>query len=168
MRTDFDARVLVLVDVLIPNETEFVALINLPRGQPRKKFTEAALHALSPEGLHALCRTLGVPTVIVTLGKHGCFVSQPTAHISIPGHAGIRVVDTTGAGDAFVGGFAAGFVKFRGDLVAAARHGNAIAALSVTKFGTAPSMPTEREIARLLRRTRGSSSRGRSENRRNH
>ena len=64
------------------------------------------------------------------------------------------VVDPTGAGDAFVGGFAAGFVKFSGDLIAAARQGNAVAALSVTKFGTAPSMPTQREIARFLRARR--------------
>ena len=61
-------------------------------------------------------------------------------------------MDTTGAGDAFVGGFAAGFVKFGGDIVAAAKHGTAVAALSVTKFGTAPSMPTTREIAQFLRR----------------
>ena len=76
-------------------------------------------------------------------------------HALIPGHTGLRVIDTTGAGDAFVGGFAAGFVRFRGDMVAAARHGNAVAALSVTKFGTAPSMPMAAEVARFLRRRQG-------------
>ncbi|MEO7414633.1 MAG: PfkB family carbohydrate kinase, partial [Opitutaceae bacterium] len=106
------------------------------------------------EKMHALCRSLGVPTVIVTLGKRGCFISQPTTHALVAGHTGIKVVDTTGAGDAFVGGFAAGFVKFSGDLVAAARHGNTVAALSVTKFGTAPSMPKQDEIARFLARRR--------------
>lgn len=151
MRADFDPAVLSLVDVLIPNETEFVALANLLPASGRKDFTEAALHALAPEELHALCRTLGVPTVIVTLGKRGCFVSQPGAHTSIAAHTGIAVVDTTGAGDAFVGGFAAGFVKFGGDIAAAARHGNAVAALSVTKFGTAPSMPTQPELAKFLK-----------------
>jgi ribokinase len=154
MRPDFDARVLDLVDVIIPNETEFVSLVNLLPRSGRKNFTEAALLALSPVDLHALCRTLGVPTVIVTLGKRGCFVSTTEAFHAISAHAGIKVVDTTGAGDAFVGGFAAGFVKFGGDLVAAAHHGNTVAALSVTKFGTAPSMPTEKEITRWLRRAR--------------
>jgi ribokinase len=152
MRPDFDPDVLALVDVLIPNETEFVALVNLLPATGKKDFTETALHALPPEELHALCRTFGVPTLIVTLGRRGCFISQPDGHASIPAYTGIDVVDTTGAGDAFVGGFAAGFVRFGGDMVAAAKHGTAVAALSVTKFGTAPSMPRKAEIARFLRR----------------
>jgi len=152
MRSDFDAGVLALVDVLIPNETEFVTLVNLLPATGKTTFTEEALHALPPEELHTLCRTFGVPTVIVTLGRRGCFVSQAAGHASIPAHTGIDVVDTTGAGDAFLGGFAAGFVQFGGDIDAAARHGNTVAALSVTKFGTAPSMPTTREIAKFLRR----------------
>lgn len=151
MREDFDFGILGLVDVLIPNETEFVALVNRLPATGEKAFTEAALHTLAPAALHALCRTLGVATVIVTLGRRGCFVSTPSGSHAIPGHTGIKVVDTTGAGDAFVGGFAAGFVKFNGDLVAAARHGNAVAALSVTQFGTAPSMPTAPAIARFRR-----------------
>jgi len=64
----------------------------------------------------------------------------------------VKVVDTTGAGDAFCGGFAAGLVKFNGDVLAAARFGNVVAALSVTKFGTAPSMPRAQEIARVLKK----------------
>lgn len=155
MRNDFDLGVLPLIDVLIPNETEFVALVNLLRrasSSQDQPFNEAELLALTPEALQTLCRTLGTPTVIVTLGGRGCFVSQPNRYTAIPAHTGIKVVDTTGAGDAFVGGFAAGLVKFRGDVVAAALHGNAVAALSVTKFGTAPSMPTEKEIAKFLRR----------------
>jgi ribokinase len=156
MRADFDAALLAAVDVLIPNETEFTALVNRLRIAGRDDFTEAALHALNPAALHALCRTLGPATVIVTLGARGCFVSQSSGHTHIAAHSGIKVVDTTGAGDAFVGGFAAGLVKFDGDAVAAAKFGNAVAALSVTKAGTAPAMPTQREIAAFLRtRVRG-------------
>ena len=152
MRPDFDARVLKLVDVLIPNETEFVALANRLGLTGKRPLTEPALNALSSEKLHALCRAFGVPTIIVTLGKRGCFVSEASGrHTLIPAHLGLKVVDTTGAGDAFVGGFAAGLVKFKGDQVAAARLGNNVAALSVTKFGTAPSMPTQREIAAFLK-----------------
>jgi ribokinase len=154
MRTDFDPKVLKLVDVLIPNETEFVALVNQLPSRDQNDFTEAALHALTPDELHTLCRTLGVPTVIVTLGQRGCFVSTSESHHAIPAYRGIKVIDTTGAGDAFVGGFAAGFVNSHGDIAAAAHHGNAVAALSVTKFGTAPSMPTQREVARFLRANR--------------
>jgi ribokinase len=151
MRGDFNPAILKLTDVLIPNESEFVALLDLLPGRPG--LTASALPSLEPEALHALCRTMGVPTVIVTLGSRGCLVSTEAGHTAIPGFTGIKVVDTTGAGDAFVGGFAAGLVRSSGDVVAAARHGNAVAALSVTKFGTAPSMPREKDIARFLRLT---------------
>jgi ribokinase len=150
MRGDFDPAILKLTDVLIPNESEFAALLDLLPGRPGIGASE--LPSLDPGVLHGMCRTMGVPTVIVTLGSRGCLVSTEGGFTAIPGHSGIKVVDTTGAGDAFVGGFAAGFARTDGDVVAAARHGNAVAALSVTKFGTAPSMPSEADIGRFLRR----------------
>ena len=153
MRPDFDLRLLRQVDILIPNETEFTALVNRLPATGHTHFTEAQLAELKPEALHALCRKLGVPVIIVTLGARGCLVSQPDGYALIPA-CRVKAVDTTGAGDAFVGGFAAGLVKFEGDVVRAARFGNVVAALSVTKFGTAPSMPTAREIAAFSRRQR--------------
>lgn len=150
MRPDFDPAILRHVDILVPNEPEFVALANALALGGRRDFTEAALGALALDELHALCRGLGVPVVILTLGASGCFVSQADGFSLLPAHD-VKVVDTTGAGDAFVGGLAAGLVKFDGDILAAARFGNAVAALSVTKFGTAPSMPRAAEIAKFLR-----------------
>ncbi|HEY5228022.1 MAG TPA: ribokinase [Opitutaceae bacterium] len=160
MRPDFDPKILRLTDVLIPNESEFVAIVNrmpsctaLRRTAVRGALSVSSLLRMPPGLLHRFCRALGVPTVIVTLGRRGCFVSMSNGtHESIRGHTGIKVVDTTGAGDAFVGGFAAGFVIFRGDIAAAARHGNAVAALSVTRFGTAPSMPAAAEVSRFRKR----------------
>lgn len=151
MRADFDPALLRHVDILIPNESEFAALMALRKIPAAKKLTAAAVATLPPANLHALCRTLGVPTVIVTLGAKGVLVSQASGPTLIPALK-VKVVDTTGAGDAFCGGFAAGLVKFDGDILAAARFGNVVAALSVTKFGTAPSMPTTREIAAFLKR----------------
>lgn len=161
MRADFDPALLLDVDILIPNETEFVALVNqlgltsAPKGKKTAKpapYTETMLAAETPVALHALCRRLGPPTVIVTLGKRGCFVSPTSGEGElIPAHV-VKAVDTTGAGDAFVGGFASGYVKHDGDLFAAARQGQAVAALSVMKPGTAPSMPTARELAAFLKR----------------
>jgi ribokinase len=134
----FDRRILALTDILVPNESEFAALTaHRPAG--------------SMEALHKAARSLGVPTVVVTLGESGCLVSAPDGWAAIPSHR-VRAVDTTGAGDAFVGGLAAGLVRFGGDILRAARFGNATAALSVTRPGTAPSMPRLREIDRLLRR----------------
>lgn len=149
MRADFEPALLAHVDVLIPNEPEFVLLVNRRR---RGSLTERKLADLRPAELHRLCRQLGVPTVIVTLGARGCLVSRPDDFVAIPGHTGVRVVDTTGAGDAFVGGFAAGLIRFDGDPFRSAAFANAVAALAVTKFGTAPAMPTARAIARFLRR----------------
>lgn len=152
MRADFDPALLHDTDILVPNETEFVALVNqLLPAYSKKPYTETALAAEKPAALHALCRRLGPPVVIITLGKRGCFVSQPESHAHLPAHV-VKAIDTTGAGDAFVGGFAAGYVKHNGDLLAAARQGQAVAALSVTKPGTAPSMPTARELTAFLKK----------------
>lgn len=151
MRVGVDASLLRHAEVIIPNETEFVSLVN---GMPRsgvKNLTVEALHRLAPDRLHALCRTFNVPIVIVTLGSKGCFVSQPDVYTRINPHE-VDAVDSTGAGDAFVGGFAAGLVKLNRNVFEAAHFANAVAALSVTQHGTAQSMPTAREISRFLRR----------------
>ena len=89
--------------------------------------------------------------VIVTLGSRGCFVSLPDVFMRINAHE-VEVVDTTGAGDAFVGGFAAGLIKFKHNTVEAAHYANAVAALSVMQPGAAPAMPIAREIARFLKK----------------
>jgi ribokinase len=161
MRPEFDPAVLRHTEVLIPNESEFTALVQqcpscaaLLRTAPYNAggvFTEATLHALSPEALQRLCRCLRVPVVIVTLGARGCFVSQPDVWLRIRAHD-VEVVDTAGAGDAFVGGFAAGLVKFKHNIFEAAHYASAVAALSVMQPGTAPSMPIAREIARFLKK----------------
>ena len=154
MRADFDPALLKLADVLIPNETEFVALVNqlasASSAAPAVAYTEAQLAAEPPARTHARARELGVPTVIVTLGKRGCLLSQPSGYSLIAGHR-VKAVDTTGAGDAFVGGFAAGLVEHDGDVAAAALLGQAVAALSVTKPGTAPAMPWRREVLKFLK-----------------
>ncbi len=150
MRADFDPAMLALTDILVPNETEFAALVNLLPQFAETTFDEAALAALSGDALHALCRRMGPPVVLVTLGARGCFLSTPERHVSIPAVGGIKVVDTTGAGDAFVGAFAAGVVEFGGDLERAARFANVAAAISVTRPGTAPAVARRAEIEALL------------------
>jgi ribokinase len=161
MRPDFDFRLLRHTEVLVPNETEFMALV---RGVPATAallrsaaYREAGelnysnLAALKADAFHRLCRALGVPIVIVTLGAKGCFVSQPDVYMRINPHD-VDAVDSTGAGDAFVGGFAAGLVRFNRNVVEAAHFANAVAALSVTLPGTAAAMPTAREITRFLKK----------------
>ena len=151
MRADFDPALLRHTEVLIPNETEFTTLVNqLPRSGVRN-LTPDALHRMPADRLHALCRSFGVPVVIVTLGEQGCFVSEPDVYVRIHAHE-VEAVDATGAGDAFVGGFAAGLVRFKRNVCEAAHFANAVAALAVTLPGTATAMPTAREITRFLKK----------------
>lgn len=150
LRADFDPVMLRHADIVVPNEVEFVALVNRVKAAGVTDFTEERLAAMQQPGLHSLCRAMGVPAVIITLGKRGCFVSTSEGFTHLPAHK-VKVVDTTGAGDAFVGGFAAGLAN--GESIAdAARRGNAVGALSVTRPGTAPSMPTARQVAAFLRK----------------
>ncbi len=146
MRADFDIALLALTDILIPNETEFTALVNMVPNCECVDFSDRDLAALAPPALHGLCRQLGVRVVVVTLGARGCFVSTPERFFEVAGVTGIQVVDTTGAGDAFVGAFAAAFVDFGADLERAAQFANVAAALSVTRPGTAPAMARRGEI----------------------
>ena len=161
MRAGFDPALLRHTEVLIPNAFEFIALVRqwpacaaVLRSAPFNalgELTEGSLHSLKADALHRLCRALDVPVVIITLGARGCFVSQPDVYTRINAHD-VEVVDTTGAGDAFVGGFAAGLVKFKHNMFEAAHYANAVAALSVMQPGAAPAMPIAREIARFLKK----------------
>ncbi len=92
----------------------------------------------------------GVGTALMTLGGNGALLHSRHASLHIPIFQAGKVVDTTGAGDAFNGGFAASLA--RGDTPEAAAHfGSATAGISVTRPGTAPSMPKRAETEALLR-----------------
>jgi ribokinase len=91
----------------------------------------------------------GVGTALITLGSNGSLLHSRRTSLHIPVFTAGKVVDTTGAGDAFNGGFAAALA--RGDSPeVAARFGSATAGISVTRPGTAPSMPMRAETEALL------------------
>lgn len=156
MRSDFDPALLADVSILIPNETEFAALVNLlPQTRSALaggSFSEHDLASISAEELHGICRAFGLETLIVTLGSRGCFISGREGHCLLPAVRGIRAIDTTGAGDAFVGAFATALAELgREKIPAAARFANAAAGISVTRPGTAPAMPRRADIDALLK-----------------
>jgi ribokinase len=92
----------------------------------------------------------GVGAALITLGSNGSLLHTRASSLHIPIFSAGKVVDTTGAGDAFNGGFAAALA--RGDSPeVAARFGSATAGISVTRPGTAPSMPMRAETEALLR-----------------
>jgi ribokinase len=128
-----------LADFLIPNESEAALLTGLPVESVAQ--AEAAAKVLLGRG--ARC-------VMVTLGAQGVLVCEAGAEAELVGAFRVGpVLDTTGAGDAFCGGFAAALREGAG-VREAARFGCAAAGISVTRAGTAPSMPRREEIEALL------------------
>jgi ribokinase len=136
-----------LIDYLIPNETEAGALSGLAVGSTED--VEAVITAFLAQG---------VINVVLTLAERGSALGSPKLPTSF--HEAITagpVVDTTGAGDSFCGAFAAALAEGQGPL-AAARFASAAAGLSVTRHGTAKSMPYRGEIDLLLRTLSGTGS----------
>jgi ribokinase len=91
----------------------------------------------------------GVGTVVVTLGAQGALVKNRTLREHVAAVDAGPVLETTGAGDAFNGGFAVALAEGRA-IVDAVLFGCAVAGISVTRAGTAPSMPRRGEVDRLL------------------
>lgn len=86
----------------------------------------------------------GVKNVLITLGQRGVYINTGEKKGIIPAYK-VEAVDTTGAGDAFNGGLLAALAEGK-NLWEAADFANALAALSVQKIGTTPSMPVREEI----------------------
>ncbi len=125
------------VDIITPNESEAAHLTGC------QEPAEAARALLAR----------GVGAVIVTLGAAGALVATRTGETwHAPGFH-VTAVDATAAGDAFNGGLAVALA--RGEpLAAAVRFAHAVAALSVTRLGAQPSLPTREEVEAFLARER--------------
>src|SRR5918995_611008 len=133
-------RIFALSDYLTPNETETEELTGL-KVESVDDARRAADRLLA----------LGVGTAIITLGEKGALLHGQGQSEHVPAiHAG-PVVETTGAGDAFNGGLAAALARGTSPLEAV-RFACAVAGISVTRPGTAPSMPTLAEVEALLRK----------------
>ncbi len=94
----------------------------------------------------------GVGAAVITLGENGVYYQDSERSKLVPALNAGDVVETTGAGDAFNGGFAAGLAR-GDDALDAARLGCATAGISVTRPGTAPSMPSLDEVEALMAAT---------------
>jgi ribokinase len=125
-------------DYLTPNQTETEILTGIP----------VKTHADAARAAEVFLR-LGVGNAIITLGAQGVFVKNNSTSAHIPAYDAGPVVETTGAGDAFNGGLAVALAE-GSSLLEAARFGCAVAAISITRAGTAPSMPTRAEVDALM------------------
>jgi ribokinase len=126
-----------LADLCVPNENEIELLTG--------GHTAATVQDAAAAAWELLKR--GPRTVIVTLGERGALIADATTaeHLAAPR---AEAVDSSGAGDAFIG--ALGVCLAEGaPLKGAVRRANAVAALSVTRLGTQTSFPTRAEIEAL-------------------
>jgi ribokinase len=122
------------VDIITPNETEATLLTG----------------DQSPEAAALAILGRGVRLVIITLGKDGALVASAEDMKRVPGFS-VQAVDATAAGDAFNGALAVALAREK-SLSEAVRFSHAVAALSVTKLGAQPSLPTAQETEDFLGR----------------
>lgn len=125
------------IDIFTPNEVEAGILSNMEV----KTFNDARKAA-------RIFMDRGVKNVVITMGKLGAYLKTPDEEAIIESYR-VDAVDTTGAGDAFNGGLVAGLGEGM-SLVEATKYANAVAALSVTKVGTAPAMPFKKDVLKFI------------------
>ena len=136
-------------DYILPNETE----LNLLTGVP-------AIDIVSAEQASRVLLSRGAKNVIVTLGAKGALFVSNKQVTQVAAYK-VDVVDTTAAGDAFIGGFAAKLLESASLLANlqeqapalqnAVRYANACGALATTKFGAQPSLPTKEDVEKFIR-----------------
>ena len=133
---EFDTKLFDLVDILILNESELglLAKTELRETDDHAKFIEAA-RSLQAGKDKIICVTLGKRGVLALIGGKPLIIAGRT----------VKAIDTTGAGDCFVGAVAAQLAggKSIGDALA---YANIAASISVQRMGAAPSMPTAAEV----------------------
>lgn len=125
------------LDIITPNETEAEILTGI-------RVTDEQSAVKSATVFHAK----GIETVLITLGSKGVYVSQQGKGEIVPGFR-VQAVDTTAAGDTFNGAFVTALLEDK-PLAQAIRFAHAAAALSVTKKGAQPSIPTRKETLEFL------------------
>ena len=127
-----------LCDFIVPNEVEAAELVG---------------HAITTdEQVRTAGRALldrGAKAAVITLGGRGAYYHTADQSEFVPAFSAGNVIDTTGAGDAFLGGFATAISEGQTP-IEAVRFGSATAAIAVTRPGTAPAMPSRAEISALL------------------
>jgi len=127
-------ELLSLTDVIIPNETETELITGI-------KLTDDESIKLAAEKLH----DLGVELVIITLGSRGAYYDFGTQSGFVSAYK-VKAVDTTAAGDTFIGALASKLKKDFSNIEEAIDYGNKASSITVQRFGAKPSIPFEEDI----------------------
>jgi ribokinase len=134
---DLPDELIANVDYIVPNETELNLLTGIP-------VTDVS----SAEQAAKVLLERGAKNVIVTLGSKGALLISSHQVKQVDAYK-VNVVDTTAAGDAFIGGFASALLRNL-EIEEAVKYANACGALATTKFGAQPSLPTKEEIEKFI------------------
>ncbi len=131
-------RFLSLVDFIVPNELEAQSLTGIKWRDDRdiRKMAEGLLEK-------------GVRNVVITLGPKGLFFKNRSEEIWMNAYR-VKVIDTTAAGDAFLGAFATSLAENK-PIQEALRFANGAGALATTKLGAQPSLPLRKELLSFLK-----------------
>jgi ribokinase len=127
-----------MIDILIPNERE----ASLLTGIEVNDIASASAAAVQ-------LRSFGIRKVIITLGNKGSLLVMDDVCLHVPGLE-VEVVDTTAAGDAYIGALAFAIIKGY-SMEDAVQYASFAGALSVTKKGAQTSLPTAEEVNRLYK-----------------
>jgi len=131
------SNILSLVDYLVPNEWEaqYLTGLKMGRNEDIQKMADRLLE-------------MGTKNVVITLGPKGLFFKNENLTIWMKAFR-VNVVDTTAAGDAFIGGLACGLAENR-PIREVLKLANGAGALATTKLGAQPSLPFKKELEKLL------------------
>lgn len=127
-------ELLEVTDMIIPNETETEILTGVT-------ITDEASMKHAAEHLHQL----GIEAVIITIGSKGAFYDVAGRSGIVPAFK-VKAVDTTAAGDTFIGAMSSILTKDFSNLEEAIEYGNKASSLTVQRFGAQPSIPYKNEL----------------------
>lgn len=132
------AELLALTDMITPNESECAAITGIPIHNEHDL-------VLNAQKLHKL----GIKNVLITYGARGSYLSSAKVQKLIPAFK-VKAVDTTGAGDTFIGFLAGNLKKDFSNLEQAAVIASRAASLAVQRLGAQPSIPSAQEVKQVM------------------
>jgi ribokinase len=131
-----------LVDFIVPNELEAQSLTGI-RWKRKQEIPKTADRLLN----------MGAKNVVITLGPKGLYFKNRNQELWVEAFR-VNVIDTTAAGDAFLGGLATSLSEDR-PIQEALKFANGAGALATTKLGAQPSLPTRKELETFFARMKG-------------
>jgi ribokinase len=137
---DFPLEDLPPLEIFSPNETETEIFTGINPSNP-DNCLRAAME---------LQKLVTAKYYVIKLGGRGCYIYDGKYYHCLPAY-GVNAVDTTAAGDAFTAALTYEYLR-SGDIRSACKYANAVGALTVTKNGALPSLPTENEVLDFIRK----------------